>query len=55
MRIAGYVFAPRLVPTVAAAAMVALTVSLGRWQVAPGRGEGRRARRSSRPGCARPR
>lgn len=32
MRIAGFVFAPRLVPTVAAVAMVALTVSLGRWQ-----------------------
>lgn len=32
MRIAGLVFAPRPVPTVAALAMVALTVSLGRWQ-----------------------
>ena len=32
MRIAGFVFAPRLVPTAAALAMVALTVSLGRWQ-----------------------
>lgn len=32
MRIAGFVFAPRLVPTVAAIAMIALTVSLGRWQ-----------------------
>ena len=33
MRIAGFAFTPRLVPTVAAAAMIALTVSLGRWQV----------------------
>ncbi|HEX4943069.1 MAG TPA: SURF1 family protein [Usitatibacteraceae bacterium] len=32
MRIAGFVFAPRVVPTLAAVAMVALTVSLGRWQ-----------------------
>lgn len=32
MRIAGLVFAPRPVPTVAALAMVVLTVSLGRWQ-----------------------
>lgn len=32
MRIAGFVFAPRLVPTVAALTMVALTVWLGRWQ-----------------------
>jgi surfeit locus 1 family protein len=32
MRFAGFDFAPRLVPTVAAVAMVALTVSLGRWQ-----------------------
>jgi len=30
-------FAPRLVPTLAAAAMIALTLALGRWQV--GRGE----------------
>ncbi len=32
MRVAGLVFAPRLVPTLAAAALVALTVWLGRWQ-----------------------
>lgn len=32
MRFAGLDFTPRLVPTVAAVAMVALTVSLGRWQ-----------------------
>ena len=32
MRVAGYVFAPRLVPTLAAAVMIALTVSLGNWQ-----------------------
>lgn len=32
MRIAGFVFSPRPVPTVAALAMVALTVWLGRWQ-----------------------
>jgi surfeit locus 1 family protein len=32
VRIAGFVFAPRPVPTVAAFAMVALTVWLGRWQ-----------------------
>jgi len=32
LRIAGFAFAPRLVPTLAAAAMVALTVSLGNWQ-----------------------
>ena len=32
MSIAGFVFAPRLVPTLAAVAMVALTASLGRWQ-----------------------
>ncbi len=32
MRIAGFVFAPRLVPTAAALVMFALTVSLGRWQ-----------------------
>ena len=32
MRLGGLVFAPRLVPTVAAFAMIALTVSLGRWQ-----------------------
>jgi surfeit locus 1 family protein len=32
VRIAGFVFAPRPVPTVAALAMVALTVWLGRWQ-----------------------
>lgn len=32
MRIGGFVFAPRAVPTVAAIAMIALTVSLGRWQ-----------------------
>ncbi len=32
MRIAGFVFAPRPVPTVAAFAMVALTVWLGQWQ-----------------------
>jgi surfeit locus 1 family protein len=32
MRIAGFVFAPRLVPTLAALAMVSLTIWLGRWQ-----------------------
>lgn len=32
MKIAGFEFAPRPVPTMAALAMVALTVSLGRWQ-----------------------
>jgi surfeit locus 1 family protein len=32
VRIAGFVFAPRPVPTLAAVAMVALTVSLGNWQ-----------------------
>ena len=32
MRIGGFVFAPRPVPTMAALAMVALTVWLGRWQ-----------------------
>lgn len=32
MRIAGFAFAPRLVPTAAALAMIALTVFLGRWQ-----------------------
>ena len=34
MKLAGLVFAPRLVPTLAAAAMVAITVSLGNWQSA---------------------
>lgn len=33
MRIGAFRFAPRLVPTVAAVAMIALLVSLGRWQV----------------------
>ena len=32
MRIGAYSFAPRLWPTLAAAAFIALTVSLGRWQ-----------------------
>jgi surfeit locus 1 family protein len=32
VRIAGFAFEPRPVPTVAAVALVALTVSLGRWQ-----------------------
>ncbi len=32
MRVAGFDFAPRAVPTVAALAMIALTVSLGQWQ-----------------------
>lgn len=32
MTIGGFVFAPRAVPTIAAAALIALTVSLGRWQ-----------------------
>jgi surfeit locus 1 family protein len=32
LRIAAFSFTPRLVPTLAALAMVALTVSLGRWQ-----------------------
>ncbi len=32
MRIAGFAFTPRLVPTVAALAAIALTASLGRWQ-----------------------
>ena len=32
MRAAGFDFSPRLLPTAAALAMVALTVSLGRWQ-----------------------
>ena len=34
MRIGAFRFAPRLVPTLAAVAMIALLVSLGRWQVA---------------------
>ncbi|QJR09321.1 hypothetical protein DSM104443_00359 [Usitatibacter rugosus] len=34
MRIGAFHFTPRLVPTVAAVAMIALLVSLGRWQVA---------------------
>lgn len=33
MRLGGWRFAPRLVPTLAAAAMLALLLSLGRWQV----------------------
>src|SRR6185436_6927479 len=37
-------FAPRLVPTLAAIAMIALTVSLGRWQV--DRGDEKAARQS---------
>ncbi|HXN16443.1 MAG TPA: SURF1 family protein [Usitatibacter sp.] len=32
MRIRAYSFTPRLVPTLAAAAMIALTLALGRWQ-----------------------
>ena len=32
MRAGPYAFAPRLVPTIAAAGFIALTVSLGRWQ-----------------------
>lgn len=32
MRLAGFIFAPRVVPTLAAVAMIALTGSLGRWQ-----------------------
>jgi len=34
VRIGAFRFSPRLVPTVAAVAMIALLVSLGRWQVA---------------------
>jgi surfeit locus 1 family protein len=44
VRIGALEFAPRLVPTVAAAAMVALTVSLGRWQA--GRAEEKAALQS---------
>ncbi len=33
MRLGAFDFSPRAVPTVAAVAMIALTVSLGRWQV----------------------
>lgn len=42
MRIAGFAFSPRPVPTLAALAAVALTVSLGRWQ------DGRAAEKAQR-------